>query len=130
MSTPPIEIRDVSFAFNGKSVLQNINLTVDPGEFMAVIGPNGGGKTTLIKLVLGLLKPNSGTIRVLGKPPGANSHRIGYVPQNTHIQQRFPVSVLDVVLMGRIHPGTRCFGHSREDRARASDALARMEMGA
>jgi zinc transport system ATP-binding protein len=129
-SEPVVEISDVSFAYNGRPILSQVNLEVQAKDFMAMIGPNGGGKSTLIKLMLGLLKPSGGTIRVLNLPPERASHRIGYVPQNTHINPDFPVSALDVVLMGQLQPGNRRIRHSRQDRVVAHEALDKMGMGA
>ena len=67
MSTPIVEINNVSFAYNGETVLQDVSLEIRQGDFMAMIGPNGGGKTTLLKLILGLLKPHKGSVRVIGQ---------------------------------------------------------------
>ena len=125
-----IEIRDVCFAFNGQPVLTDINLRVKKDAFLAMIGPNGGGKTTLLRLMLGLLSPHKGSVRVFGKPPREVSHRIGYVPQDVHINQRFPISALDVVLMGKLKPGRGWTRYSRKDRIAAHDALGKMEVGA
>jgi len=100
-----IEVQDVWFSFNGQAVLREVSLTVPRGDFLVIIGPNGGGKTTLLKLILGLLKPDRGTVRVFGRTPERVAHRIGYVPQNVHVNKTFPVSVLDVVLMGRLRKG-------------------------
>lgn len=130
MSETAIEIHSLDFRFNGQSVLEDIDLVVRSGDFMAIIGPNGGGKTTLLKIMLGLLAPNRGSVRVFGKPPHSVSHRIGYVPQNVHINQRFPISALDVVLMGLIKPGKSWARHSQADRLAAGRALDRMQMGA
>jgi zinc transport system ATP-binding protein len=129
MNESVVEISDVSFAFNGRSILRQVSLGIQAGDFMAMIGPNGGGKTTLIKLMLGLLKPSSGTIRIFNQPPERASHRIGYVPQNTHINPDFPVSALDVVLMGQLQPGNRWIRHSKQDRVVAHEALDKMGMG-
>lgn len=115
MSENIIEIRNLNFSYNGQKALANVDLDVKAGDFMAMIGPNGGGKTTLIKLMLGLYTANSGTIRVLGKSPREVSHRIGYVPQDVHINKEFPISVLHVVLMGTLNPGRRWTRHSRAD---------------
>jgi zinc transport system ATP-binding protein len=128
MHHPIIEIRHLHFSYNGQPVLREINLTVVPGDFIAVIGPNGGGKSTLLKLMLGLLKAEAGHIRIFGKPPQDVSHRIGYVPQDVHLNEDFPVSVLDVVLMGKLKPGRGRSRYSREDRMAAMQALAKMEM--
>jgi zinc transport system ATP-binding protein len=130
MTDAIIEIRDVCFAFNGQPVLNDINLRVKKGAFLAMIGPNGGGKTTLLRLMLGLLSPHKGSVRVFGKPPRDVSHRIGYVPQDVHINQRFPISALDVVLMGKLKPGRGWSRHTRKDRIAAQDALEKMELGA
>jgi zinc transport system ATP-binding protein len=128
MRTTVIDIRDLCFRFNGAPVLHHVDLAVHEGDFLAVIGPNGGGKTTLLKLMLGLLTPASGSIRIFDRPPQAVSHRIGYVPQDVNINTRFPVSVLDVVLMGRLRPGRSLLRHTAADRARAAEMLDRVEM--
>jgi zinc transport system ATP-binding protein len=130
MSQSVIELDNVSFAINGQTILSKVNMSIPAGDFMAMIGPNGGGKTTLLKLILGLLKPAGGSIRVLGQPAGNLSHRIGYVPQHTHINPEFPISALDVVLMGQLQPGNRHLRHSKKDRVAAHEALNRMGMGA
>jgi len=88
MDTPVIDIKNLWFSFNGEPVLQNVNFTLNYKEFLAMIGPNGGGKTTLLKLILGLLKADRGKIRVLGQKPGHAAHRIGYVPQDIHINSK------------------------------------------
>jgi zinc transport system ATP-binding protein len=125
-----IEIRDVCLVFNGQPVLTDINLQVKKGAFLAMIGPNGGGKTTLLRLMLGLLSPHKGSVRIFGRPPREVSHRIGYVPQDVHINQRFPISALDVVLMGKLKPGRGWTRHSRKDRIAGHDALEKMELDA
>jgi zinc transport system ATP-binding protein len=128
MSENIIEIRNLNFSYNGLTVLANVNLDVKAGDFMAMIGPNGGGKTTLIKLMLGLHTADSGTIRVFGKLPRDVSHRIGYVPQDVHINKEFPISAADVVLMGTLNPGRRWSRHSRADRVAAREALDKVDM--
>ena len=104
MNSTIVEMENVSFAYNGQTVLQDVNLTIAPEDFVAIIGPNGGGKTTLLKLLLGLLTPDTGCIRVLGDSPGEASHHIGYVRQDVHINRSFPISTLDVVLMRKDPP--------------------------
>ncbi len=128
MEPAVIKLDQVSFAYNGQAVLKDVNLTVEPGDFVAMIGPNGGGKTTLLKLMLGLLKPDRGAIHVLGQPPRFASHCIGYVPQNIHINSDFPISVMDVVLMGKLTPRKRWKRMSDTDRQDAMRALTRMRM--
>jgi len=128
MSEPIIQMQNVWFSFNGQPVLREVNLHVPRGDFLVVIGPNGGGKTTLIKLMLGLLCPTRGTVALFGEPPQRVSHRIGYVPQNVHINKEFPVSVLDVVLMGLLRTGRRWSRHTRQDRVAAQQALEQMRL--
>ncbi len=128
MGAPVILLQNVWFSHNGEPVLENVNLAIRKGDFTALIGPNGGGKTTLIRLMVGLLKPDKGKIRVLGKPPRSVATRLGYVPQNIGANQRFPVSVLDVVLMGRLTTFRRWPRHSRKDKDAARKALEAMEM--
>ena len=128
MSENIIEIRNLSFSYNSQKVLANVDLDVKTGDFMAMIGPNGGGKTTLIKLMLGLYTADSGTIRVFDKTPREVSHRIGYVPQDVHINKEFPISVLHVVLMGTLNPGRRWTRHSRADHVAARNALDKVNM--
>ena len=123
MNRHVIEIHNLNFSFNGQSVLRDVDLNVKEGDFMAMIGPNGGGKTTLLKLMLGLLAADSGSIRVFGELPRIVSHRIGYVPQDVNINKDFPVSALDVVLMGKLKPGRGWSRHSQADRIAARGAL-------
>ena len=128
MNDPIIEISDLWYSFNGIPVLKDVNLTVQRGAFIALLGPNGGGKTTLLKLMLGLLKPERGIVRVFGQSPGVVAHRIGYMPQHVHFNQSFPISVMDVVLMGRLRPGRGWSRYTRDDRVAARKALEQMEM--
>ena len=95
-----IQIDRVSVKYNDLLALKGISLTVYEGDFLGIIGPNGGGKTTLLKLILGLVKPSSGTIKVLGTSPEQVRPRIGYVPQVTDFDRDFPIRVEDVVQMG------------------------------
>ena len=128
MSDNIIEIQNLNFSYNSQPVLLDINLSVNPGDFIAMIGPNGGGKTTLLKLMLGLLNADSGSMRIFGNRPQDVSHRIGYVPQDVHINKNFPVSALDVVLMGRLKPGRGWSRHSQQDLMAALKALEQVEM--
>ena len=128
MSENIIKVRDLDFSYNRQPVLRDVDLEVAASDFMAMIGPNGGGKTTLLKLMLGLLSADRGQILIFGKSPKAVSHRIGYVPQDVHINKDFPVSVFDVVLMGKLKPGRGRARHSKEDRAAARRALEKVEM--
>lgn len=128
MNTPIVKIRDVAFAYSGESVLQDVSLDIRQGDFMAVIGPNGGGKTTLLKLMLGILKPDRGTVRIFGTQPREAASRIGYVPQDIHVNRGFPISVQDVVRMGRVRGGGGWRHFSKKDMAIVQQALERVEM--
>lgn len=119
-----IEVKNLFYSYSGKeNALENATFEIRRNDFLAVIGPNGGGKTTLIKIILGLLKPSSGIVRVLGKSPEKNSRKIGYVPQETSINMDFPISVFDVVKMGRLQPLKGLFSFSRDDSDHAAQAL-------
>lgn len=123
-----IELKHVWFSYEGNVILQDVNLALEQGEFLGVIGPNGGGKTTLLNLMLGILKPDKGIIRILGQEPHDASHRIGYVPQSTDFNRNFPISVMDVALMGRLSRSRIGRGYSREDREKAREVLEKVGM--
>ncbi|MFC2084774.1 metal ABC transporter ATP-binding protein [Bacteroidota bacterium] len=97
-----IELENITFRYGRHNILENITLNIPNREFMGIIGPNGGGKTTLLKIIIGLLKPNEGRISILGENPKKAKIHIGYVPQQTLFDRTFPISVRDVVLMGRL----------------------------
>lgn len=119
---PVIEISGLSFSYDGSPILSDVDLTIRRGELMCIVGPNGGGKTTLLKLILGLLEPSRGIVRVFGERPHNARRRIGYVPQNVHLDLQFPINVMDVVLLGRL--GRHTFGPYRaDDLSAAADAL-------
>ncbi len=129
MSTPIVQIDDLFFYYNGQVVLRDVNLVVERGDFVSIIGPNGGGKTTLVKLILGLLKPASGTVKIQGHPPGNNGTAIGYVPQYLNHNLNFPASAMDVVLMGKYDPSRRMlFRRKKKDRIEALEALDKLGM--
>ncbi len=97
-----IEIKNLSFEYDHNIVLENVNLSIKKGEFVGIIGPNGGGKTTLLKLILGFLPPNKGSVRISGKLSKEVQHNIGYVPQFHEIDRYFPITVYELVLLGAI----------------------------
>lgn len=123
-----IETGELSFAYDGPLVLENVSITIAQRDFVSVVGPNGGGKTTLLKLMLGLLQPTRGWVRVFGRPPLEVRRRIGYVPQHTHFDPRFPVTALDVVLMGRLGLGSGIGPTRRADKQAARQALQEVGM--
>ncbi len=123
-----IRLEGVDFSYDGMPVLEDVNLSVGELDFACIVGPNGGGKTTLIKLFLGLLRPTKGKVSVFGTPPEESRLRMGYMPQHALLDPLFPVRVIDVVLMGRMGI-TRKFGPYRKaDKQAALDALREVEM--
>lgn len=127
MSVHAVEVTNVSFSYTGRPVLEDITFTIPEKGFIALIGPNGGGKTTLLKLMTGLLTPDQGTISIFGSSPKKACHSIGYVPQEVHINKDFPITVADVVLMGRLKPFNG-YGRSKKDFTAARDILSRIGM--
>jgi zinc transport system ATP-binding protein len=122
-AAPVVEFRGVSFSYTGEPVLQRVSFEVRAGEFVSAVGPNGGGKTTLLRLILGTLRPGAGEVRVFGGSPERARGRVGYVPQYARFDPLFPVTVLDVVRMGRV--GSFAAGpYRRQDREAAQEALA------
>lgn len=117
-----LRVEGVGFSYDGLRVIDDASFTVADGDFLSVIGPNGAGKTTLAKLLLGLLEPQQGRIRVFGRSPRAARSELGYVPQYAQFDPAFPVTVMDVALMGRLRP--RIGPYRREDRRAARAALA------
>ncbi len=97
-----INLKNVEVNYGDINALHDINLSVSEGDFMGIIGPNGGGKTTLLKLILGLIKPTAGEVKVFGSEASKVCKQIGYVPQTAAINRNFPISVRDMVLMGRM----------------------------
>ena len=123
-----IEIKNLDFSYeNSMPVLENVNLTFNELESACIVGPNGGGKTTLLYLILGLLKPNSGTITIFGKSPVEAHGQIGYMPQYIQLDNKFPICVSEIVLMGRL--GRGFWGrYSKKDREVAMEAMKEMSI--
>ena len=126
--SPIIEIQNLSFSYHKQKVLEDINLRVEEKDFLAIIGPNGGGKSTLLKLILGINKPQEGTILTFGEAPKKNLSKIGYVPQNTNVNIDFPIKVIEVVLMGHIGTKRPLFGYAKEETLCAMGALEQVGM--
>ena len=114
-------VEGVDFSYGEVPVLVGASLSVDSGDVVSVLGPNGGGKTTLLRLILGLEKPRNGTIRVLGTTPEEARPRVGYMPQQLRYDNKFPITALEVVRMGLMRRGH--FWYSRKDRREALAAL-------
>jgi len=97
-----VTFRGVSFSYTGIPVIVNADFSIPHRSFTTIVGPNGGGKTTLLKLMLGLLTPDEGEIEVMGTTPIQARSLIGYMPQYLHFDPHFPATVLEIVLMGRM----------------------------
>ncbi len=121
-----IRIENLYFKYDKRYVLENINIDIKKGEYIAFIGPNGGGKSTLAKLIAGLLKPTKGKVEIFDKPSFEVSNKIGYVPQNINFNLDLPLTVFDVVLQGRLCKNRLFF--NKKDRKIAEEELERVDM--
>ncbi len=120
----------INFAYGVAPVLEDVSFTIAEREFAAIIGPNGGGKTTMLKLILGLIEPQTGFVRVFGRTPVVARRRIGFMPQYPGLDTQFPVTVMDVVLLARLGGGHRIGRYSGADRAAAAQALEDLGLAA
>ncbi|MFW5928677.1 MAG: metal ABC transporter ATP-binding protein [Thermoplasmatota archaeon] len=128
MTESSIELDDVTISFGETEVLKNVSVSIDAGEFLGILGPNGGGKTTLLKVLMGLLEPDKGKIRIFGNNPKNASEYIGFVPQYSNFDAQFPIDVWNVVLMGRVGKmGWKPF-YSKEDKKIAKRSLKMVNM--
>jgi len=124
----PLKINNLSFAYDKQVVLENLNLSVEQNDFFAIIGPNGGGKSTLLKLIMGLYPLKEGSIEIFEQPPLQARNQIGYVPQNTNVNTDFPIKVIDVVLIGHNEGKKPLFGYASSEIACAMGALSQVGM--
>jgi zinc transport system ATP-binding protein len=120
---PLVSIKDICFSYGGGRVLDNVGLQIDQGDYLAIIGPNGGGKTTLLKIILGLLEPDSGSVTWHDRH--AKRH-IGYVPQFASFERSFPLCVSEVVMMGRLKSGRLFQRRTADDEHQVADILERL----
>ena len=118
-----IKVENLSFSYSNTKALENVNLTIKSDDFLAIIGPNGGGKSTLLKLILGLLPIQNGKLI-----KNIKNSEIGYVPQNTNLNIDFPITALEVVLMGHIKRKRKLFSYAKEDIACALGSLKQVGM--
>ncbi len=123
-----ILLEDVWFQYDGVPVLEGINLSVREQDFIGIIGPNGGGKTTLLSIMLGLMEPTRGRVSILGRAPRAARRFVGYVPQYTEFDRAFPISVWDVAMMGRLGRRGLLRRYSEEDKCAVGDVLRQVDM--
>ena len=104
--TPVIEVEHLDFSYEpGFPVVEDATFSILPGQSGCIVGPNGGGKSTLLKLLLGLLTPDAGKVRLFGAPPAEARRQVGYMPQYHQLDPSFPVTALEVAVMGRLRPG-------------------------
>lgn len=125
-----IEVHNLTTAYDKRPVLWDIDFELPQGQLIGIIGPNGSGKTTLLKSIMGLVAASSGYVRIFGQPLAAVRHRISYVPQRESVDWDFPISVREVVEMGRYRPGNLFRRLRAEDRALAAEALEKVGMTA
>ena len=123
-----LSIENLSFSYHTQIVLQDIKLKVEAKDFLAIIGPNGGGKSTLLKLILGILPLKRGSILIDSKNISKSLSQIGYVPQNTNVNTDFPIKVLEVVMMGHTAMKKPLFGYGKEEKSCAMGALTQVGM--
>ena len=121
--TLAIRAEGLSFAYERINVLEDVSFSIEPGDFATVIGPNGGGKTTLLKLLLGILQPTQGSIHIFGRSPNEMCATIGYVPQYYHFDPHFPITVREVVCMGRLDRLSLFGSYRRSDKEVVDAAL-------
>ena len=128
IGAPLVAVRHVTFGYGREVVLDGVDLEIQPRDFLAIIGPNGGGKTTLLKVMLGLLRPWSGDV-AFHLPSGSDPRgRLGYVPQFSTFDKDFPLWVRDMVLMGRVNNSGLLRPWSRQDRTAADRAIDRLAL--
>lgn len=123
-----IDLKDVWVSYGNTPVLEAVDLVVEDRDFLAIIGPNGGGKSTLLKVILGLIKPDRGSVRLLGDDPKKTRKYAGYVPQYISSNLDFPISVWEVVLMGCLGHKGPFRGYNEDDRKAAYEALKVVDM--
>lgn len=123
-----IQFNNVNFSYDQTPILKNISFSIFPGEFIHIIGPNGGGKTTLLKLIMSFVEPSSGTIKINGKSPKKMLQKIAYVPQVFPFDKLFPISVFEVVLSGRLSNISWFGRYSQKDKEAALKALESVNM--
>jgi manganese/zinc/iron transport system ATP- binding protein len=128
VATPAVAAQNLNVSYNGRSVLRSVSFAAAAGQLVGIVGPNGAGKSTLLKAMLGLIPSDSGTVEVFGEPISRSRHRLAYVPQTEAVDWDFPVTVFEVVLMGRYGRLGLLGRPGRADRQAAVDALDRVDM--
>lgn len=125
MTEPALTFSNVSFSYKERPILHRVNLQIEQGAFIGIVGPNGGGKTTLLNLAMGFLEPQEGSILVFGEKPKASRSRIGYVPQMLKTDRQFPITVRELILLGAL---TRKLFYSAAAKKKAEELMEELEL--
>ncbi|MEA1959476.1 MAG: ABC transporter ATP-binding protein [Chloroflexota bacterium] len=128
MTEEVVKLEDVWLRYDGTPVLEGVNLSLYRDDFLGIIGPNGGGKTTLFRVMLGLVKPGRGSVTILGETPEGGRRHVGYLPQHSLFDPDFPASVMEVVLMGRLGNAGLFRRYGRDDKGAAVRVLETVGM--
>ncbi len=120
-----IKIQKLNFCYKVKPILLDVNLNIEENDFIGIIGPNGGGKTTLLKLIMGMLKPHTGSIKIFNKNPKEARDKIGYVPQQYNLDKFFPITNLELVLLGFLTKSKFGF-FTKKQKQKAKDLLEKV----
>lgn len=123
-----LEIKNLSFSYGETPILKDVSLLLPEGEFLAVIGPNGGGKSTLLKIILGILQESSGSVKIFGREPGRAAGLIGYVPQDVSASRGFPINAFQVAMMGRMRLKGRFAAADKADTAKVRSIMEYLEV--
>ena len=126
--TNPVSIKELFFKYEKEFILEDINLEIKDKDFLTILGPNGGGKSTLLKLILGINPLTQGDIKIFGNKIADEISNIGYVPQNTNVNLNFPISVIEVVMMGQNNIKKRFFGYKKDEKIKALELLKKVDM--
>lgn len=128
MNKAVIEVQSLSVGYDHEPVLQDVDFTAYPQDFVGIIGPNGGGKTTFLKVLLGMITPWRGSVQIMGEPVRRGRRHLGYVPQVVEFDRAFPITAWDVVRMGLLRPGKLLRRYTSADNDRAAEALRSVDM--
>lgn len=128
MNEPVLSIKNLSFRYDGANVLEDVAIDIFRKDFVAIFGPNGGGKTTLLKLIMGFLTAKKGSVKLFGSPPEKTRHLVGYVPQTLKVDRAFPITVLEVVMMGCLSKLTLWGRYPEGTKEKARTALKRVNL--
>lgn len=123
-----LELHNLTVTYNNKPAIWNIDFSIPTGQMVGIVGPNGSGKTTMIKAVMGLVKPGSGYVKILDRSLKEVRQKIAYVPQRSTVDWDFPISVLEVVLMGRYRPHNLLKRITPLDKELARESLEKVNM--